>query len=430
MGSIVRFAAVLILLCCIYVRSAAQLGAGGPPQAPSAVMSGGTRDLTLLTDAHPGRPSLPPVNPRIQSYNRTWYALYFFSSVWEVLGLLLMLRLRIGPRLRDYFKSMTRFPLLEAAGFYAVYSLLLALWHLPLAFYGYTFDREYGFARQSVSLWLVDRGRGYLFGLLSILAVWFGYRLLQWSPKRWWLWLWVGAIPWIVAQSILWPVVVAPMYNRFIPMPEGRLRDRLLDLSRKAGVEGAQVFEVDISRRTTKLNAYVAGIGPTKRIVIWDTTLKELSDDEIVAIIGHELGHYVLSHVWWNALSSCAGAFAILWLLSRILPWAVERWGVRLDIRGLDDLGGLPLVSLVLLVILFLQTPIESAISRYEEHQADRYGLELTGLHEATARAFITFVKRDYADPDPPPFIVFWFYSHPPIRDRVNFALNYGLEGR
>ncbi len=428
MRALACIAACLILICCSQLRSVAQRESGVPPQSRSPSPRPPSRDLTLRADANPARPLLPPASPRIESYNRTWYTLYFVGAAWEILGLGLMLRFQAGPRIRDYFERRVRFRFLQITGFYVVFSLLLAIWHLPLAFYGYTVDREFGFARQSVGLWLMDRGRGYLLGLPSILAVWFGYWLLRRSPKRWWLWLWVGTVPWILAQSVFWPIVVAPMYNRFTPMPEGPLQERLLGLARKAGVEGAQVYQVDISRRTTKLNAYVAGLGPTKRIVIWDTTLKALSDDEIVAIIGHELGHYVLNHVWWNALTSCVGAFAILWLLSRILPWVIGRWGAGIRIRRMEDIGGLPIVSLAVFVVLFLQTPIESAISRYDEHEADRYGLELTGLNEATARAFATFVKRDYADPDPPPFIVFWFYSHPPIRDRVNFALNYGRE--
>ena len=375
------------------------------------------------------QPLLPPASPRIEAYNRTWYVLYFVGAAWEVLGLGLLLRFRVGPRLRNAAEHRTRNRFLQTVLFYAPYSLLLALWHLPLGFFGYVYEREYGFARQSVALWLMDRGRGWLLTLPTAIAIWFGYWVMRRSPKRWWFWLWTGAAPWIAIQAALWPVVVAPLYNRFTPMPENPLRERLLGLAHKAGIGGAQVYVVDISRRTTKLNAYVAGLGPTKRIVIWDTTLKALDDDEVVAITGHEMGHYVLHHVWWSIVCSWIGAFMILWALSRLLPWTVRRWGPRLGVRATDDLAGLPLVSLWLFAILFLQTPIASAISRYQEHEADRYGLKLTGMNEAMARAFVTFVSRDYADPDPPPFIVFWFSSHPPLRDRVDFALNYRPPG-
>jgi len=425
MNKLLRLAICLTLLLSLRAESRAQVDKGFPHSIATPVIKSSPKSLTLLTDTNPARALLPPASPTIKAYNQTWYGLYFCGVTWEILGLALMLRFRIGPRLREYFESRTRFRLLQVAGFYAAYSLYLAVWHLPIAFFGHSVDRSYGFARQSMDLWLLDRCRGYLLGLPSLFAVWFGYWLLKRSPNRWWLWLWMGAVPCIVAQSALWPVLIAPMYNRFVPMPQSPLRNRILETARKAGVEGAQVYVVDISRRTTKLNAYVAGLGPTKRIVIWDTTLKALTEDEIVGIIGHELGHYVLHHVWQNVISSCVGAFVILWLLSKALPWAVGRFGSKFGINDSYDMGGLPLISLMLYIVLILQTPIESAISRYHEHEADRFGLQLTGLNDATAHAFAAFMSRDFADPDPPRFVVLWFYSHPPLRERVDFALSY-----
>lgn len=412
-GMIRRALAVALLLLVLVLTA----------DAPPAVAQ--TVSPTVSSASSAASISLPPATARIKAYNRTWYALYFVGTAWEMLGLGLLLRFRAGPALRDAVGQRTRNRFLQTVLFFAAISLLLAVWRLPLGYYAYAFDRSYGFARQSIGLWLADRGRGYLVGLFSAVAVWLGYWLLRRSPRRWWLWLWLAAVPWLAAQAALWPVVIAPLYNRFTPMPESPLRSRLLDLASRAGIRGARVYVVDSSRRTTKLNAYVAGVGPTKRIVIWDTTLKALSEDEVAAIMGHEMGHYVLHHVWWSVVAGSGGALVILWLLSRALPWTIRRWGDSLGIRGTDDLAGLPLVLLLLYVALFLQTPAASGLSRYQEHEADRFGLELTGLNEATARAFIAFVNRDYADPDPPPFIVFWFYTHPPLRDRVDFALTY-----
>lgn len=412
-GMIRRALAAAFLLLVLVLTAGARPAAA---QAVSPMVSRASSAPSL---------SLPPASPRIKAYNRTWYTLYFVGTAWEMLGLGLLLRFRVGPALRDTVERRARGRFLRTLLFYAGISLLLAVWRLPLGYYAYAFDRSYGFARQSIGLWLADRGRGYLVGLFSAVAVWLGYWLLRRSPRRWWLWLWLAAVPWLAAQAALWPVVIAPLYNRFTPMPESPLRSRLLDLASRAGIRGARVYVVDSSRRTTKLNAYVAGVGPTKRIVIWDSTLKALSEDEVAGIVGHEMGHYVLHHVWWSVVAGSGGAFVILWLLSRALPWTIRRWGDSLGIRGTDDLAGLPLVLLLLYVTLFLQTPAASGLSRYQEHEADRFGLELTGLNEATARAFIAFVNRDYADPDPPPFIVFWFYTHPPLRERVDFALTY-----
>lgn len=429
-----RFLCVLLLLLLAAPLQAQSLDDPGvtlreAPRPGIEPCNGSLRPLSrppeILHERLP-LPVLPRARPEIRAYNRTWYVLYFVGAAWNFLGLGLMVALGVGARLRDGVERRARSRLLRTALFYAAFSLLLLLWRLPLGLYGYGVERGYGFATLTPGLWLLDRGRGYLLGLLeAVPAVWIGYWLLERAPRWWWLWLWAASIPWTLAMTVLRPILVDPLYNRFQPLPPSPLRTELLALADRAGIRDAQVYEVDISRRTKKLNAYVAGLGPTKRIVLWDTTLRALSADETLAIVGHEMGHYVLGHVWWNFAMGGIGAFGLLWLLSRLLPWAIRRCGPRAGVGSLHDLAGLPLALLLLSVLLFVQTPVESALSRWQEHQADRYGLELTRLNEATARAFIAFVERDFADPDPPRFIVFWFYSHPPIRERVEFALNY-----
>ncbi len=352
-----------------------------------------------------------------------------------------MIRFGIGRRIRDAVDKTLGLPsaqhktpsalrrtglsILRAALFYAAFSFLYLCWNLPLGFLGYRIERSYGFATYGLGLWTMDRVRGYLIGLLTVPAVWLGYLLLERSPRKWWLWLWLASIPWTVAMTVASPLLVLRAYNRFEPLPPSPLRERLLILAQKAGIGDAKVYRVDSSKRTTKVNAYVAGIGPTKRIVIWDTTLRAMPEDQIVAIVGHEIGHFVLRHVWWNVVIGIPGMLLFLWLLSRVLPLAIEKIGTKAGARNLHDIAGLPLAMLILNVFLFIQTPVESAISRYEEREADKFGLELTHLNEPTAQAFISFVESNYADPDPPKFIVFWFYSHPPLRERVEFALEY-----
>jgi STE24 endopeptidase len=422
---------LLIGLLLIALPLCAQSPKGGTPVQDKALHSAKVPSHVSLPTAVPPKAvpseiSLPPANPRINAYNRFWYILYFAGFAWELLGLALLVRLRVGPRLRDWLEKKTRFSLLQAAGIYAVISLFLMVWNLPPGAYAYLHERVYSFATLTPALWLMDHGRAYLFSLLHIPAVWIGYWLLSRQPKRWWLWLWLASIPWQVAMIVFWPVVVAPTYNRFVPLQNRELRDKLLAEASKAGIEGARVFQVDISKRTTKLNAYVTGVGPTKRIVLWDTTLKSLSEDEILAIMGHEMGHYVLGHVWWRFGEGVVGAFILLWLLHKLLPWLVRVWGRHYGVRDVADMGGLPLAMFALQLMLFFQTPAEAALSRWHEHEADHYGLQLTHKNEAMARAFITFVTHDYSDPDPPAFLVYWFYSHPPLRERVDFALNYG----
>lgn len=386
----------------------------------------------------PATPPAPPLvvpepTPKARTYNRLSYLLYFVNAGWTWLGLWLFFRLGLSAKMRDRADTLV-LPrvrhavwrgLARAAVYYAVFSAGILLWHLPFNTVGYVVEHTYGFATFGPGLWLFDKAKNYLFGLINILVVWFGYGLLTRSPKRWWLWLAAAAIPWTLLSIVLYPLVIAPTYNDFRPLQNAALRGKLETLAAKAGISGAQVLEVDISRRTTKLNAYVTGLGPSRRIVLWDTTLHALSDDEIEGIMGHEIGHYVMGHIWGRWLMNVFGAFSLLGILATVLPRLVKRFGSGGRVARLDDLASLPLVLLVLSVLIFLQTPVESAFTRYQEHQADKYGIELTGKNEATARAFIAFVVRDFADPDPPPFLVFWFYSHPPIRERIDFVLHY-----
>ena len=318
--------------------------------------------------------------------------------------------------------------LARGAAVFAGVSALMLLWRIPVQLTSYLIERDYGFATLGPGLWAWDRALGYLIGLVRIPAVWLGFLLLERAPRRWWLILWAFSIPWTLVMTVLAPVAFDPAYNRFQALQNPRLEKRLLELAHQAGIPDAKVLVADYSKRTRKVNAYVTGIGPTARMVLWDTTLAAMSEDEIVAIMGHEIGHYVLSHVWWSFVGGVGASFVILWLLSRLYPWATGRFGRRAGIRSPHDLAALPLALLLVWLMIFLQTPLESAFSRYQERQADRYGLELTRMPEATARAFIAFVDRNYSDPDPPPFIVFWFYSHPPLRERVSAALRYAEE--
>jgi STE24 endopeptidase len=386
---------------------------------------------------------IPRPRPEIIVYNRTHYALYFAGTAWGFLGLGLAVRFRLGRRILDVVDSRMGFSganavshlpfkksVVRTAVYFSLLALLLMFWRLPLGLVSYGIERSFGFATLSVYKWFGDRILGFLFGLSSIPAVWFGYWLIQRSPKRWWLWLWVGSIPWTIATAVIVPLVVDPVYNHFVPLENGPLKSDIIALAHKAGIREVNVLRVDSSKRTTKVNAYVSGIGPFTRIVIWDTTLNKLTHDELLAILGHEMGHYALHHIWRNVVIGIGGAFCILFLFSRILTWSVSRFGSLAGIRGIHDLAGLPLALLILNIMLFVQTPIESAISRYNEHEADRYGLELTRLNEATARAFAGFVEQNYSDPDPPKVIVFWLYSHPPTRERVEFALSYKPHGQ
>jgi len=207
-----------------------------------------------------------------------------------------------------------------------------------------------------------------------------------------------------------------PVFNKFEPLKDQVLKQKLLEEASRAGIEGGRVYQVDKSKQTTTMNAYVTGLGPTKRIVLWDTLLAKMTHDEILAGMGHEMGHYVLHHVWQGLAWTITGSFFVLLLAQ----WAYERGTTD---RG--DPASLPLLLVIVSTISFFGAPIENGISRYYEHQADVFGLELTHLNEATASSFVKFAEDSKVNPNPSPFIEFWRYSHPSLQKRIDFALHY-----
>ncbi len=391
--------------CVCLTHSCAQIQSGSGPQITETKF-----------------PTLPPANVRNHSYNEAHYVLYSVSILWSLAGLTLIIKTSPNRNYVEWIHKRVHWNPAKVAIYVATYTLFTTIWTLPIGIASYTIERSYGFAVHAPMLWISDRFTGYLFELTAIPAVIFGYWLLKRSPKRWWAWLWAASIPWQLLSIVLWPVFVAPRYNIFVPIKDPILKQKLLVEANAAGLKNPSVYQVDISRRTTKLNAYVSGIGPSRRIVIWDTTLHSMSEDEIVAIMGHELGHAVLGHLWWRLAGGIIGAGIILFGLSKVLPWTFTRFGKGLGYSGLHDLAGLPLVMLVLFVVMLIQQPVECAISRFQEHQADEFGLKLTGKRLATATAFMKFVDKDLADPDPPAWIVFMTYSHPPMRERLEFV--------
>lgn len=373
-------------------------------------------------------PYMPRVPARAIAYQRAGYALTAGSMVWNLLGLWLLLQSGLSARLRDAVERRlgrggeTPPSLRVVAAYFLVLSLLLLLWGQPVDLLRWLREQYFGFSRQSFGGYLGDAALDWVFGLLLIPVIWGGYALYARAPRRWWLPLWAALIPLLFVLIVLQPVVIAPAYNRYTPMAPGPLRDRILALAARAGITGGRVLVEDTSRRTRHVNAYVTGLGPSTRIVLNDTALHSLPPDELLAMMGHELGHYVEGHIWVGFVTGSLGAGALLWLLARLLPWAARRWGERWGLRGVDDPAALPLVLLVLSLLLLAQAPVAGAISRTLERRADAFGLRLTGLNDATARLFVGFAERDYSDPDPPRLYHLWFGSHPTISERIAFA--------
>ena len=379
-------------------------------------------------------PYTPHVPPRAVAYTHTQRTLSLVGMFWRLLGLWLLVHSGGSLRLRNAVYFLVRNPLPEENRpppfrallvFYGLYALLMLLWNLPFGLAELWTEWRYGFSHESLAMYLEDALKTWAVGLaITPLLCGMAWLLVR-SPRRWWLWLWGFTLPLLIGVLILDPLVIEPLFHKFTPLPVGLLRTRILVLAARAGVPHAEIFVEDTSRRTAHVNAYVTGVGPAARIVINDTAIQSLPEDQLLAMVGHEMGHYVEKHVWYGLLSGALGAGAFYFLAYRLRP-ALERRVRRSQtgLRGLLDLAALPLLFFYLSVALLAQEPIANAESRYMEHRADAFGLRVTGLDSATARLMVGFAERDYSDPDPPALLHFWFGTHPTLKERIAFALS------
>lgn len=367
------------------------------------------------------------VTPRMESYSNIRYALYFGREAAAAAALLLLLYLGVARRCRDWVEA--RLPPFWAPGvvfllLYFAYRLLL----LPLSFYaGFLLPHQYGLATVSPGGWAADWLRGGAVAAGMILpVVLLAYHLMRSCPQRWWLRTWFFLAPMLLAGVWLTPLVIDPLFNRFSPLPEGRLSEEIRSLTGRAGIGRSRIFVVDASRRTRALNAYVTGLGGTARVVFWDNLLNRCTPEEVLATAAHEVAHYAEGHVPLLALGGAAGSLPLLWLLDlayrRLLARRAREWGIRSP----ADPAGIPALALVLSLLLFFGAPLESAVSRYFEKRADLYALRLTGDGPAAARSFKRLAEENLAHPDPPPFVRFWLFTHPPLNERIRTALLWG----
>ena len=313
-------------------------------------------------------------------------------------------------------------PTVAVAIYLALLVLLFELLTLPLGYYaGFVREHAFGLSTQTRAGWFLDRAKGAV--LTLALAVPVGSLLaLLWRryPGRWLLPAWGLAGVAMILLVALAPVVIDPIFNVVRPLRDPRIAARVIALAGKAGIPVDQVYEIDASRRTRKGNAYFTGLGRTKRIVLYDTLLMGSSPDEVELVVAHEIGHWKRAHIWKGIGLSLVGMGIILWAGARLLDWAVRRGSFHL--AGPADAVGIPLFLLVVFVLNLVGLPIQNAISRTFERQADRTSLELTRNPEAFIRSEVQLARSNLADLAPPQFIVWLLYTHPPVAERIGMA--------
>lgn len=369
--------------------------------------------------------SIPGLDiPRAKRYGRTRLAVLLASTAWSVARLVWFASDRRASRLEGALALKAPDRRLTAPGFVAIWTALSWCSSLPAAFLGgYVVERHFGLTKQPVRGWLTDQVKDLLLALaVRVPLVTAAYAVIRRRPRDWWLVLSGAAVPFAVVLSNVAPTLLMPIFNTFTPLRNAALHERIRALSERAGVTISDVYQMDMSRQSEKPNALFTGLGNSKRIVLGDTLLERFDDDEIEAVVAHELGHQVHGDIWRLIGFGAAAGFAMAWLLSRLAPPVLQRTFRQTGVRRVDGVASLPVLALILTVTGFVLMPIQAAFSRALERRADRYALDLTRDGEAYARAMERLAALALADPDPPRPVVLLLYSHPPIADRIRSA--------
>ena len=360
-------------------------------------------------------------------YYRSGNVLWGIDTALSLLIPALLLFTGLSARLRDLAVRLGRRRLVVTVLYALGFTVLMALVTFPLAYYaGYLRQHAFGLSNQSLSRWLIEWLKGVaVSGVGLALVLWIPYQLLLKSPRRWWLYAGLAAIPAAALLLVVTPVWIDPLFNEYTGMQDKRLEGRILALAERAGIEGSRVYQVNKSADTRTVNAYVTGMGNTKRIVLWDTILAKLQPDQVLFVTGHEMGHFVLRHTLAFILGGALLTTASLYLVHRVGRGLVARHSRRFGFNRLEDVASFPLLLLLGGLLSFVLTPAVLAFNRYLEREADRFALELTRNNRAAATTFVRLQEENLSIPRPGWLYTVWRGSHPSLGERVDFANRY-----
>jgi STE24 endopeptidase len=391
---------------------------------------------TAWAAPHPG--NLPPeivthFTPedvaRGRAYMHGRYWLFATGTLLRLAALAFLVFTPASAALRNLAVRLTpAYPAVAVAVYIAMLTVVFEILTLPLGFYaGYVREHAFSLSTQTAGAWFLDRLKGAAISL--VLAVALGSVLaLLWRryPGRWVMPAWVLGGLAVILLVALAPVVIDPLFNTIRPLQDSALRQRVLTLADRAGLAVEQVYEADASRRTKKGNAYFTGLGATKRIVLYDNLVARSEPAAVELVLAHEMGHWKHAHIWQGIGLALVGMAVLLWCGSRVLAWAAEQRAFHLF--GPADVAGLPLFLLVLFVLNLVGLPIQNAISRHFERQADWTSLELTKNTPAFIRAEVDLARSNLADLNPSRSVVWLLYTHPPVAERIRMADTFAAE--
>lgn len=394
---------------------------------PPAAQASDHFDPVAATDAYL---AAMPADARARSdaYFEGGYWMILWDFLYAVVVCLLLLNLRWSASMRNLAERITHFKPLQTIIYWTEYLLLTTALFFPLTVYEeFLRERKYGLATQTFGPWLGDQGKLLLVNLVlgAILSMML-FGVVRRLQRTWWIWGAIVTELFLIFAVLISPVYLQPLFNKITRLDDPKVTAPILRMARANGIPAKDVYEIDASRQTTRMSANVSGFANTMRITMNDNLLHRGSLEEIQAVIGHEMGHYVLNHVYHGMEFFFIVAVAGFAFLRGSLNWSLERWGEKWQIRGVGDTAVLPLVVLLGSMFFFALTPVMNSFIRSQEHEADMYGLNASRQPDGMAQAAIHL--GEYRKMSPGPLEEWLFYDHPSGRTRIYDAMRWKSE--
>jgi STE24 endopeptidase len=405
----------------------AQTTAPSSPLTPSLSREERGLDAEEATKAYLAKIA-PEKKARSDAYFEGGYWLRLWEFLYGVAVAWLLLRFGWSAGMRNFAERVARLRPVQTFVYWGGYAVVTALLLFPLTVYrGFYREHQYGLATQTFWPWFGDRlkelGVSVIFGGLAFVVL---YAVLRRAPRTWWIWGSLTAITFVVLEVLISPVYFFPLFNSYTPLEDEAIRGPILSLARANGIPASNVYVMDASRQTTRISANVSGLFGTLRITLNDNLLKRCSLPEIEAVLGHEMGHYVLNHVYKGivflgiliviAFAFFRSAFDVLW----------RRHGGRWGVRGVADVAGAPIFTILIAVYVFALTPVTNSLTRTQEFEADMYGLNASRQPDGFAE--VTLKLSDYRKLEPGTLEELVFYDHPSGRTRIFAAMRWKAE--
>jgi STE24 endopeptidase len=419
----------LIFFCATFAL-AQPPGANEMPsviQVPPEAQPSPHFDATAATNAYLAQ--IPAdKTARSDAYFEGGYWMILWDFLYGVVVALLLLNLRWSARMRDLSERVTRFKPVHTFVYWLQYLVLTSVLIFPLTVYeNYFREHKYGLATQTFGPWLVDQLKALGLGLVLggvLVVVLFG--IVRRLPRTWWIWGAAVTILFTIVGMLIFPVYLLPIFNKVTRLDNPKIVNPILSNARANGIPAQDVYTVDASRQSTRMSANVSGFANTMRITLNDNLLRRGSPEEIQAVMGHEMGHYVMNHIYKGIMFNAIEIVLLFAYLYWGLGWALQHWGEKWQIRGVGDTAVLPLVLLMVSIFGFVSTPIDNTATRTQEKEADMFGLNTARQPDGFAQAAIHL--GEYRKMDPGPIEEFIFFDHPSGRNRIYASMRWKAE--